>query len=104
MRADDKMRKREPLTRFRGELSARRDLQFEFTGPAAAEAQHLAGWAERHLDLKSGTGPWHMLTSAISFEKKLRRPSLHVTSWLLRDDLRLTCGTVPAMFDRERAA
>jgi exopolysaccharide biosynthesis polyprenyl glycosylphosphotransferase len=69
------------------------------------EARYVADWGERRLDLKPGiTGFWQVLgRSDIPFEEMLRLDYLYVTNWSLWHDLRLMCGTVPAMFDGERA-
>jgi exopolysaccharide biosynthesis polyprenyl glycosylphosphotransferase len=69
------------------------------------EAQHVTDWGERRLDLKPGiTGLWQVLgRSDIPFEEMVRLDYLYVTNWSLWHDLRLMCGTVPAMFDGERA-
>jgi lipopolysaccharide/colanic/teichoic acid biosynthesis glycosyltransferase len=69
------------------------------------EAQHVADWGERRLDLKPGiTGLWQVLgRSDIPFEEMVRLDYLYVTNWSLWHDLRLICGTLPAMFDGERA-
>ena len=70
-----------------------------------AEAQHVSDWGEHRLDLKPGiTGLWQVLgRSDIPFEEMVRLDYLYVTNWSLWHDVRLMCGTVPAMFDGERA-
>jgi lipopolysaccharide/colanic/teichoic acid biosynthesis glycosyltransferase len=70
-----------------------------------SEAQHVDGWGERRLDLKPGiTGLWQVLgASEIPFEEMVRLDYLYVTNWSLWHDLRLMCGTVPAMVDGDRA-
>jgi exopolysaccharide biosynthesis polyprenyl glycosylphosphotransferase len=85
---------------FRGEMS--------LVGPRPlipTEAQHVADWAGRRLDLKPGiTGLWQVLgASDIPFQEMVRLDYLYVTNWSLWHDLRLMCGTVPAMFDGEGA-
>ncbi|HJQ51003.1 MAG TPA: exopolysaccharide biosynthesis polyprenyl glycosylphosphotransferase, partial [Gaiellaceae bacterium] len=85
---------------FRGEMS--------MVGPRPLipeEAQHVADWGQRRLDLKPGiTGLWQVLgRSDIPFEEMVRLDYLYVTNWSLWHDLRLMCGTLPAMFDGERA-
>jgi exopolysaccharide biosynthesis polyprenyl glycosylphosphotransferase len=85
---------------FRGEMS--------LVGPRPlipAEAQHVSDWGEHRLDLKPGiTGLWQVLgRSDIPFEEMVRLDYLYVTNWSLWHDVRLMCGTVPAMFDGERA-
>jgi exopolysaccharide biosynthesis polyprenyl glycosylphosphotransferase len=88
------------LNVLRGEMS--------LVGPRPlipSEAQHVSDWGERRLDLKPGiTGLWQVLgRSDIPFEEMVRLDYLYVTNWSLWHDLRLMCGTVPAMFDGERA-
>jgi exopolysaccharide biosynthesis polyprenyl glycosylphosphotransferase len=70
-----------------------------------SEAEHVTDWGERRLDLKPGiTGFWQVLgRSDIPFEEMVRLDYLYVTNWSLWHDLRLMCGTVPAMFDGARA-
>jgi exopolysaccharide biosynthesis polyprenyl glycosylphosphotransferase len=88
------------LNVLRGEMS--------LVGPRPlipSEARHVADWGERRLDLKPGiTGLWQVLgRSDIPFEEMVRLDYLYVTNWSLWHDVRLICGTVPAMFDGERA-
>ncbi|HEY4347318.1 MAG TPA: sugar transferase [Gaiellaceae bacterium] len=68
------------------------------------EAEHISDWAERRLALRPGiTGLWQVLgRSDIPFDEMVRLDYLYVTNWSLWHDLRLMCGTVPAMFG-ERA-
>ncbi len=70
-----------------------------------AEAQHVTDWGGHRLDLKPGiTGLWQVLgRTDIPFEEMVRLDYLYVTNWSLWHDVRLMCGTVPAMFDGERA-
>jgi exopolysaccharide biosynthesis polyprenyl glycosylphosphotransferase len=70
-----------------------------------SEAEHVTDWGERRLDLKPGiTGLWQVLgRSDIPFEEMVRLDYLYVTNWSLWHDLRLMCGTVPAMLDGQRA-
>jgi exopolysaccharide biosynthesis polyprenyl glycosylphosphotransferase len=82
--------------------------QMSMVGPRPLipeEAGYIAGWGERRLDLKPGiTGLWQVLgRSDIPFAEMVRLDYLYVTNWSLWHDLRLMCGTVPAMFDGERA-
>jgi lipopolysaccharide/colanic/teichoic acid biosynthesis glycosyltransferase len=47
---------------------------------------------------------WQVLgRSDISFEEMVRLDYLYVTNWSIWLDLRLMCGTMPAMFDGARA-
>ena len=51
------------------------------------------------------TGLWQVLgRSDIPFEEMVRLDYLYVTNWSLWHDLRLMCGTVPAMLKGERGA
>jgi lipopolysaccharide/colanic/teichoic acid biosynthesis glycosyltransferase len=70
-----------------------------------SEAQYVADWAGKRFDLKPGiTGLWQVLgRSDIPFEEMVRLDYLYVTNWSLWHDVRLICGTVPAMFDGARA-
>jgi exopolysaccharide biosynthesis polyprenyl glycosylphosphotransferase len=70
-----------------------------------AEAEHVSDWGEHRLDLKPGiTGLWQVLGgSDIPFAEMVRLDYLYVTNWSLWHDVRLICGTVPAMFDADRA-
>jgi exopolysaccharide biosynthesis polyprenyl glycosylphosphotransferase len=70
-----------------------------------SEDVHIEGWGRRRLDLKPGiTGLWQVLgRSEIPFEDMVRLDYLYVTNWSLWHDLRLMCGTVPAMLN-ERGA
>jgi exopolysaccharide biosynthesis polyprenyl glycosylphosphotransferase len=72
-----------------------------------SEAEHVGetAWGKRRLDLKPGiTGLWQVLgRSDIPFEEMVRLDYLYVTNWSLWHDLRLMCGTVPAMFNGNRA-
>ena len=62
-------------------------------------------WARRRLDLKPGiTGLWQVLgASDIPFEEMTKLDYLYVTNWSLREDVRLTLLTLPAL-TRSRAA
>ena len=70
-----------------------------------SEDMHVEGWQRRRLDLRPGiTGLWQVLgRSQILFEDMVRLDYLYVTNWSLWHDLRLICGTLPAMFNRHRA-
>jgi exopolysaccharide biosynthesis polyprenyl glycosylphosphotransferase len=70
-----------------------------------SEDEHVEGWGRRRLELKPGiTGLWQVLgRSEIPFEDMVRLDYLYVTNWSLWHDLRLICGTVPAMLNGSRA-
>jgi exopolysaccharide biosynthesis polyprenyl glycosylphosphotransferase len=70
-----------------------------------SEDVHVEGWARRRLDLRPGiTGLWQVLgRSDIPFEDMVRLDYLYVTNWSLWHDVRLMCGTVPAMLNGQRA-
>ena len=63
------------------------------------EDRHVAEWARRRLDLRPGmTGLWQVLGhSAISFDEMLRLDYLYVTTWSVRNDVRLLARTVPVV-------
>jgi exopolysaccharide biosynthesis polyprenyl glycosylphosphotransferase len=71
-----------------------------------AENEYVDGWGRRRLDLKPGiTGLWQVLgRSEIPFEDMMRLDYLYVTNWSMWHDIRLLCGTVPAMLNGERSA
>jgi exopolysaccharide biosynthesis polyprenyl glycosylphosphotransferase len=71
-----------------------------------AEDEHVADWGRTRLDLRPGmTGLWQVLgRSEIPFEEMVRLDYVYVTNWSLWHDLRLMCGTVPAMLKGGRGA
>jgi lipopolysaccharide/colanic/teichoic acid biosynthesis glycosyltransferase len=71
-----------------------------------AEDEHVADWGRARLDLRPGmTGLWQVLgRSEIPFEEMVRLDYVYVTNWSLWHDLRLMCGTVPAMLKGGRGA
>ena len=71
-----------------------------------SEDEYVEGWGRHRLDLKPGiTGLWQVLgRSDIPFEDMMRLDYLYVTNWSMWHDLRLICGTVPAMLNGERGA
>jgi exopolysaccharide biosynthesis polyprenyl glycosylphosphotransferase len=66
------------------------------------EHQHVAGWAERRLDLKPGvTGLWQVLgRDDIPFDEMVELDYRYVTSWALSNDLKLIIQTIPALARR----
>jgi exopolysaccharide biosynthesis polyprenyl glycosylphosphotransferase len=82
--------------------------QMSLVGPRPlipSEDEHVREWARDRLSLKPGiTGLWQVLgRSDIPFEEMVRLDYLYVTNWSLWHDLRLICGTVPAMLNSDRA-
>jgi exopolysaccharide biosynthesis polyprenyl glycosylphosphotransferase len=71
-----------------------------------SEDEHVADWGRTRLDLRPGmTGLWQVLgRSEIPFEEMVRLDYVYVTNWSLWHDLRLMCGTVPAMLRGGRGA
>ena len=71
-----------------------------------AENEYVDGWGRRRLDIKPGiTGLWQVLgRSEIPFEDMMRLDYLYVTNWSMWHDIRLLCGTVPAILNGERGA
>jgi exopolysaccharide biosynthesis polyprenyl glycosylphosphotransferase len=71
-----------------------------------SEAVHVEDWGRERLSLRPGmTGLWQVLgRSEIPFEEMVRLDYLYVTNWSLWHDLRLMCGTVPAMLKGGRGA
>jgi exopolysaccharide biosynthesis polyprenyl glycosylphosphotransferase len=71
-----------------------------------SEDVHVEDWGRERLSLRPGmTGLWQVLgRSEIPFEEMVRLDYLYVTNWSLWHDLRLICGTVPAMLKGGRGA
>jgi lipopolysaccharide/colanic/teichoic acid biosynthesis glycosyltransferase len=71
-----------------------------------SEDVQVADWGRTRLDLRPGmTGLWQVLgRSEIPFEEMVRLDYVYVTNWSLWHDLRLMCGTVPAMLKGGRGA
>jgi exopolysaccharide biosynthesis polyprenyl glycosylphosphotransferase len=69
------------------------------------EDQHVTDWARRRLSIKPGvTGLWQVLgRSDIPFEEMTKLDYLYVTSWSLKQDIRLILLTIPALFRPRRA-
>lgn len=69
------------------------------------EDQHVERWARRRLELKPGmTGLWQVVgRSDIGFEEMTKLDYLYITSWSLKEDVRLILLTLPALF-RTRTA
>ncbi|MBA3364665.1 MAG: sugar transferase [Actinobacteria bacterium] len=63
------------------------------------EDRHVDGWARRRLDLRPGmTGLWQVLGHrAIPFGEMIKLDYLYVTTWSLRNDLRLIGRTIPVV-------
>jgi exopolysaccharide biosynthesis polyprenyl glycosylphosphotransferase len=71
-----------------------------------SEDEYVLDWARERLALRPGmTGLWQVLgRSEIPFEEMVRLDYIYVTNWSLWHDLRLICGTVPAMLKGGRGA
>jgi len=83
--------------------------QMSLVGPRPlipSEDVYVEDWGRDRLQLKPGmTGLWQVLgRSEIPFEEMVRLDYLYVTNWSLWYDLRLLCGTVPAMLRGGRGA
>ncbi|MGZ4334224.1 MAG: sugar transferase [Gaiellaceae bacterium] len=71
-----------------------------------SEDMQVEDWGRERLSLRPGmTGLWQVLgRSEIPFEEMVRLDYLYVTNWSLWHDLRLMCGTVPAMLKGGKGA
>ncbi len=83
--------------------------QMSLVGPRPlipSEDERVEDWGRSRLDLKPGmTGLWQVLgRSEIPFEEMVRLDYLYVTSWSLWNDLRLLCGTAPALLKGGKGA
>ena len=69
------------------------------------EDQHVAEWARRRLDVKPGmTGLWQVLgRTSIPFEEMIKLDYVYVTTWSLRNDIRLLVRTVPLVLKGDTA-
>ena len=69
------------------------------------EDQHVERWARKRLELKPGiTGLWQVLgRSDIGFDEMTKLDYIYVTSWSLKEDIRLILLTLPALFRRREA-
>jgi exopolysaccharide biosynthesis polyprenyl glycosylphosphotransferase len=69
------------------------------------EDRYVERWARRRLELKPGmTGLWQVLgRSDIPFDEMTKLDYLYVTSWSLKEDLRLILLTIPALLRPRRA-
>lgn len=83
--------------------------QMSLVGPRPlipSEDEQVEDWGRCRLDLKPGmTGLWQVLgRSDIPFEEMVRLDYLYVTTWSLWHDLRLLCGTAPALLKGGKGA
>jgi lipopolysaccharide/colanic/teichoic acid biosynthesis glycosyltransferase len=83
--------------------------QMSLVGPRPlipSEDVQVEDWGRDRLSLRPGmTGLWQVLgRSEIAFEEMVRLDYLYVTNWSLWHDLRLICGTVPAMLKGGKGA
>jgi lipopolysaccharide/colanic/teichoic acid biosynthesis glycosyltransferase len=83
--------------------------QMSLVGPRPlipSEDLRVEHWGRERLSLRPGmTGLWQVLgRSEIPFEEMVRLDYLYVTNWSPWQDLRLLCGTVPAMLKGGRGA
>jgi lipopolysaccharide/colanic/teichoic acid biosynthesis glycosyltransferase len=69
------------------------------------EDQYVEDWARKRLELKPGiTGLWQVLgRSDIPFEDMTKLDYLYVTSWSLKEDIRLVVLTIPSLLRQRRA-
>jgi lipopolysaccharide/colanic/teichoic acid biosynthesis glycosyltransferase len=65
----------------------------------------VENWARKRLELKPGmTGLWQVLgRSDIPFEEMTKLDYIYVTSWSLKEDLRLILLTLPSLVRPRRA-
>ncbi len=69
------------------------------------EDMYVDSWARKRLELKPGiTGLWQVLGgSDIPFEDMTKLDYLYVTSWSLKEDVRLILLTLPSLLRARRA-
>jgi exopolysaccharide biosynthesis polyprenyl glycosylphosphotransferase len=69
------------------------------------EDRYVESWARKRLELKPGmTGLWQVLgRSDIPFEEMTKLDYLYVTSWSLKEDIRLILLTLPSLFRARKA-
>jgi exopolysaccharide biosynthesis polyprenyl glycosylphosphotransferase len=69
------------------------------------EDDHVQDWARKRLELRPGiTGLWQVLgRSDIPFGEMTQLDYLYVTSWSLKEDVRLVLLTLPSLWRRRRA-
>jgi exopolysaccharide biosynthesis polyprenyl glycosylphosphotransferase len=69
------------------------------------EDRHVESWARKRLELKPGmTGLWQVLgRSDIPFEDMTKLDYMYVTSWSLKEDIRLILLTIPALLRPRKA-
>jgi exopolysaccharide biosynthesis polyprenyl glycosylphosphotransferase len=69
------------------------------------EDRYVEDWARKRLELKPGiTGLWQVLgRSDIPFEDMTKLDYLYVTSWSLKEDIRLVVLTIPSLLRQRRA-
>ena len=69
------------------------------------EDQYVVDWARKRVSLKPGvTGLWQVLgRSDIPFDEMTKLDFLYVTSWSLKEDLRLILLTLPSLFRKRQA-
>ncbi len=69
------------------------------------EDQYVVDWARKRISLKPGiTGLWQVLgRSDIPFDEMTKLDFLYVTSWSLKEDLRLILLTLPSLFRKRQA-
>jgi exopolysaccharide biosynthesis polyprenyl glycosylphosphotransferase len=79
--------------------------QMSLVGPrplVVHEAEHVAGWGRRRLDIRPGmTGLWQVLgRNEIPFDEMVKLDYVYVTTWSLRQDLQILLRTIPVVFGR----